>query len=118
MDTQPVQPAQKTSRLAITSLVLGVLSLFMFALSWFGAYGLIASMDALPIWFVLIYGGRSGEGLIGIASLICGIIALVQIKKHDGRENGIGMAITGIVLGSIECAVFLFLITIFIIGSR
>lgn len=58
----------KTSGLAITSLILGIL-------------------------------GFCSLGVTGIGGVICGHIALSQIKKSQGRETGGGMAIAGLITG-------------------
>jgi hypothetical protein len=113
MDTQPEQPAGEVNLPASASLILGVCSLLSFAIFWCGSYLTMVSMDA--VFDDFIYGGLYGTGLLGLASLICGIIALVQIKKLSRNEKR--NAITGIVLGGIECAVFLVLI-VMIIRSR
>lgn len=68
----PPQPAQsKTSGLALTSLVLGILSLVCF-----GVYG------TLP-------------------AVICGTVALNKIAKSGGLLTGNGPAIAGIVTGGL-----------------
>lgn len=76
-----------------------------------------ANVGEVPVLDVLVYGGLFGTGLLGLVCLICSIVALVQFKKLAGHRKGIWMAITGFVLGSIEWAVFLFLIAFIIIGS-
>jgi hypothetical protein len=118
MNTQLEQLARKTNQLARVSLVLGVCSILSFAMMWCGAATMANSMDALPMYDVLIYGGVFGTALLGLVCLICGIVALVQFKKLAGHGKGVWMAITGIVLGSIECAVFLLLIAFILIVSR
>jgi hypothetical protein len=63
--------AQKTSGLAITSLVLGIISL------------------CCPVF------------LLPIAAVICGHIAQGQIKKSQGAIGGGGVALAGVILGYI-----------------
>jgi hypothetical protein len=43
-------------------------------------------------------------GLLGLGAVICGHIALSQIKKSAGRETGGGMAIAGLVTGYLSLA--------------
>lgn len=66
----------KTNGLAITSLILGIVSIPM----------------------LLCYG--SGV-LFGIAALITGLIARGQINKSGGAQGGGGMALAGIITGGI-----------------
>lgn len=88
-DAYQLQP-QKTSGLAIASLVLSIL-------------GFLGS------WFVL-------GGLFALIGLVLGIIALVKTRKGAG---GKGMAIAGVVLSSISLliAIAVFLIGIFFVGQ-
>ena len=66
----------KTNSLAITSLVLGIVS--------------------IPMAFCY------GAGILfGIAAFITGLIARRQIEESAGTQSGNGMAITGMVLGGI-----------------
>ena len=69
-DQQEGAAPEKTSGLAIASLVLGLFS------------------------FVLVC-------LTGIPAIVCGIVALTQTSRPDEKTKGQGMAITGIVLGSL-----------------
>jgi prepilin-type processing-associated H-X9-DG protein len=71
----------KTSGLAVTALVLGILCL------------LCGIFTAIP-------------------AIICGIIAMVQISKSQGRLKGMGMAIAGVVLPVILTFVMAILIAI------
>lgn len=109
MNTQPEQPPPVINLVASASLILGVCSLLSFAIFWCGSYLTVVSMDA--VFDDFIYGGLYGTGFLGLASLICGIIALVQIKKLARNEKG--WAITGIVLGGIETAAFLVFLAMF-----
>lgn len=70
----PAVPAPQTSTMAIVSLVTGILG-------WF----------ALPL-------------IGGIIAVVCGTIARKEIKNSRGLFTGDGMAIAGIVLGSINIA--------------
>lgn len=76
-----LQPT-KTNNLAITSMVLGIVSLPLICLYYLG----------VPV---------------GIAAFITGLIARRQIKESAGAQSGNGMAITGIVTGLISGVVFL-----------
>ncbi len=79
---------RETNALAIVSLVFGILS-----------------------WFIL--------PLIGnLVAIICGHIARAQIKASQGREEGDGLALAGLILGylGILLGVFVVLMLIFGIG--
>lgn len=59
--------------------------------------------------------------LLSPAAIITGIIALMQIKKDPQRNGGRGMAIGGIVAGSVFLAGYILFIIIYglaIIGSN
>lgn len=70
-----LQPT-KTNGLAITSLVLGIVSIPM--LSYYGA--------GVPF---------------GIAAFITGLIARRQIKESGGTQSGDGLALAGMILGGV-----------------
>ncbi|MGH2720309.1 MAG: DUF4190 domain-containing protein [Actinomycetota bacterium] len=67
--------AQKTNGLAIAAMVVGIV-------------GIVTSLFAIGVFFAWV-------------ALPLGIVALLKINKSNGMEKGKGMAITGIVLGSI-----------------
>jgi hypothetical protein len=67
-------PAKETNAWAIVSLVASILS-------WVGLFGL--------------------GGIVGV---ICGVIARGQIRESNGRQEGDGIAIAGIVLGGVNIA--------------
>lgn len=58
---------------------------------------MVLGLVALPAFFL--------GGLLGLLAIIFGIVALGQIKKRGQR--GRGMAITGIVLGSVWVLVWI-----------
>ncbi len=66
---------QKTNGLAIAAMVVGIV-------------GVVAVFIGIGVFFAWI-------------ALPLGIVALVKINKSNGAEKGKGMAITGIVLGSL-----------------
>jgi hypothetical protein len=66
---------QKTSPLAVASMVVGIV-------------GMALSLVAIGVFFAWV-------------ALPLGIVALVKINKSGGTQKGKGMAITGIVLGSL-----------------
>lgn len=71
----PLTPTTSTCGLAITSLVLGILSLTCFGL------------------------------LTGIPALITGAVAMNRIKKSAGRQTGEGLAIAGLCTGGVGMVV-------------
>ncbi len=82
--TPPAQYHQhvKNNGLAVASLVLGLVGVFLFALF------------AIP----------------PILAVIFGLVGRDQIRKSGGRETGQGMATAGIILGAIEIVVFVVLL--------
>ncbi len=72
----PYQSTTQTNALAITSLILGIVS--------------------LPTAFCY------GCGMIfAIAAIVLGLVARNQIKQSGGRQTGDGLALTGLILGSV-----------------
>jgi prepilin-type processing-associated H-X9-DG protein len=61
----------KTSRLAIASFVMSLLSMT-----------------------IILF-------LLGIPAIICGIVSLIRIKKNDGKLKGTGLAVSGIAISTI-----------------
>jgi hypothetical protein len=55
------------------------------------------------------------SGIAGIAAVICGHIALSQIKQSNGMQQGRGLAIAGLVTGYIGIAIMVFVLTFYII---
>jgi hypothetical protein len=86
--TRGPQPQQS---LAIASLICGLLS----------------------VTFGLICGGP----VMGVAAIVLGIVALVQIKNHPQRFGGKGLAIAGITLGVLWALFVIFWLLIFILGT-
>ena len=68
---------QKAHPLAIVSMVIGILSIF--PLCCCGAF----------------------DSIFALAAIVCGIIGLVQIKNQADVYKGGGMAIAGVVCGSV-----------------
>lgn len=86
----PAQDVTRISRLAVASLVLGILA---FPLPWF--------VVILACWQIFIV-GLLLPPIFGIASLALGIIALNQIRKSGGRIKGRGSAIVGLIAGGVS----------------
>lgn len=82
MEYEP-QQGPRTNGLAITSLMLGLLSFVTCAIT-------------------------------GIPAIICGAIAQGRIGRSEGRETGSGMAIAGIVIGSITSLASVFAVPVLI----
>ena len=56
-------------------------------------------------------------GVVGVSivAVILGHVALSQIKKSEGSQEGRGFAIAGVVLGYIGIALFVILITVVVV---
>jgi len=80
----------QTPGLAIASLVCGLIGMIGFFACW------------VP-------------GLVGIGGIICGHMALKQIKKNEAQYTGKGLAIGGLVTGYLA-VLFLMVATIFVVG--
>jgi hypothetical protein len=55
------------------------------------------------------------SGVVGIAAVICGHLALSQIKKSNGTIQGHGMAVAGLVMGYIGIAITVIVIVLYIV---
>jgi len=89
---QPYGTQPKTNGLCIASLVS---SLAPLVLNW------------IPVvqWFGL---------LASIAAIILGAMGLKKVKESNGAETGKGLAVAGIIIGSVD--VFLFIVVVVVIG--
>lgn len=56
-------------------------------------------------------------GLIGIVSIILGLISRNEIAKSQGTQTGSGMSIAGIVTGAVGILGFIVLIVLVITGA-
>jgi hypothetical protein len=96
IEPEPEPPAQKIRRLAIASLVLGTLALVssaIFLLMWENApMGLYDVIGGVPLGFVM-----------GLISIITGILACKQIKKYAVYKRCLAIAIVGIGFGILGC---------------
>lgn len=82
-------PRKKTNTLAIVSLILGGVSMFL------GMGGLVCSVLCLLGPAICFIGTP-----VAIGGLLCGIVANVQIRR-DPAQSGKKLAITGIILNSV-----------------
>jgi len=57
-----------------------------------------------------------GNILLAIPAIICGSIALKQIRQR--REGGHGMAVAGLVLGILGVVYFLLILVLFVVGTE
>lgn len=118
MDTQS---DRKTARLAMTSLILGILSfgLFLFAcliliwikLSPFDEFRALALLGRAAILFL-------GSLILGLPGFVIALIALIRIRKEGDDNKTLRTVIIGLVLGGLGPAVVLiFLAYIFLFNS-
>ncbi|HEY2973204.1 MAG TPA: DUF4190 domain-containing protein [Pyrinomonadaceae bacterium] len=87
----PAYPAAPQQSLAIASLVLGIVSV---TVGWCCSFGILTA----PI------------------ALILGIVSLVQVKNEPSKYGGKGLAIGGIVTGSLYLAIVAAIILLYGIG--
>jgi hypothetical protein len=87
----PPYPSQPQQGLAITSLVLGILSMTLGLCCYFGI-------------------------LTGPTAVVLGIIALVQIKNDPSKYGGKGLAIGGIVTGGLYFLILAVIIVFYGVG--
>jgi hypothetical protein len=87
--TQPPTPAEsvkvETSRLAIASLILGILSIFI---------SYLAAVEKSDIIAIISFG-------LAISALTFGIISLIRIGLSAGKLTGKGFAVIGIVMPAV-----------------
>ena len=88
-------PPPATNRLAIISLVLGAIGLIVIPLSVVGFLYQILFHRDMGLLIVL----EAGRVLASLAAIICGHVARRQIRKADGREEGKGIALAGLICG-------------------
>ena len=87
----PAYPAQPQQTLAVTSMVLGIVSI---TVGWCCSFGILTS----PI------------------ALVLGIVSLVQIKNDPVKNGGKGMAISGVIMGALYILIFIAIILLYGIG--
>ena len=87
----PAYPAKPQQTLAVTSMVLGIVSV---TIGWCCSFGILTS----PI------------------ALVLGIVSLVQIKNDPAKYGGKGMAISGIIMGALYILIFIAIILLYGIG--
>lgn len=56
-------------------------------------------------------------GLIGIVSIILGMISRGEIAKSNGAQTGTGMAIAGIATGAVAIVIFVVIIVLYATGT-
>jgi competence protein ComGC len=81
MNAEPILPSvpqPKTNKLALSSLILGILGLIFCVVG----------------------------GVFAIPGLICGIIGMKRVKNSGGAEKGHGLAVAGTVLSAVGLVVF------------
>jgi hypothetical protein len=87
-----VQEGEPSRKLAFASLILGIMAVFSNA------------------------AGMSAGLLPGLPAVICGHKAVSRTKTSPAEYGGRGMAIVGLILGYIGCAISLTMITYLILG--
>ena len=87
----PVYVSLQHKTLAVTSMVLGIVSI---TIGWCCSFGILTS----PI------------------ALVLGIVSLVQIKNDPAKNGGKGFAISGIIMGALYILIFIAIILLYGIG--
>jgi hypothetical protein len=98
-------PSPKPSRLALWSLILGILAwavwcifTVVFGLATESATGSLSQTDAETLGYALLFGGM---GIASLASLILSIVALVLgIRALVRKESQRVMAVIGLIMSS------------------
>ena len=93
---------KKTNRLAIISLISGLIGFISLGLYWIMYTEVASSSEELVNRFLIpiMDGSVSVRNVCAPSALITGIIALIEIKKKDGTEKGRLLAWVGIALGA------------------
>ena len=87
----PAYPIKPQQTLAVTSMVLGIVSI---TIGWCCSFGILTS----PI------------------ALVLGIVSLVQIKNDPAKNGGKSFAIAGIIMGALYVLIFIAIILLYGIG--
>ncbi|MDD2371284.1 MAG: hypothetical protein PHQ32_04710 [Firmicutes bacterium] len=93
-----IQNNQQIPRIAITSLFLGISSLIILILSF--VIGILVTEIGIVSFFNFV-------SIVGVAAIICGILAKQKIKKENLPGSSIGNI--GIILGAIAIFLTIFL---------
>lgn len=87
------QPAPQTSPMAIISLIAGIASIVLACCCTF-------------------------LSLVGVAGIICGVLARKEIAESHGSKTGAGMALAGIITGAVGIALgIVSVLLIFVFGA-
>ncbi len=57
-----------------------------------------------------------GAGILGLVPIVLGVMARGEIRRNGGQQGGDGMAIAGIVMGSIAVVLSIAFIVLIVIG--
>jgi hypothetical protein len=94
--------------LAISSLLLGIIGLFIPYLLWYIGFGLCWNAEWIDLLFAQILAVLSLISFIGAGgvSVTLGIFALIKIKRSKDAFSGIGLSIAGIISGTATLLLF------------
>jgi hypothetical protein len=101
MSEAAVKAAPRTSRMAVTALILGIITfitlLVTFLLVSAASYGTM-TYDVLAVLLVLVV------PLADLVTLVLSLVAWWRISKHAGQLKGRGQTITGLAFGVVILA--------------
>ncbi len=114
----PVPLKQRTSGFAITSLILGILAIPLALLDLMVDGGTVLEhrhsiSDLISLLIIALFCWTPA-----LIALIFGLLAKGKIRQDEGQTKGMGLAYTGITLGSISLALPLIGIILFSITIR
>ncbi len=93
----------RKNRFALTSLVLGVMSILLFLLGGPVTVGLLQLFDSIEVVLLISF---FLPFLAAVLAVVFGHLARRQIKRSSGLQSGKGLALAGLIVGYVLVAIF------------